>query len=170
MISLFVMEGEDSFVRPKYEGSVEEPATAVGEAEAIVETHYKFHLQDEVIKTTTDNGKNFVKAFMQFGTEVELLPNIPEVAVDTDVEGMEDVALDVQPEAGDEDEVEYISLDAILEESSGLGLNLLMYMKCAAHTVNCVASMDADKALDSTSFKSADRKIMSNAHRLWNLR
>ncbi|CAI9734396.1 XP_042229523.1uncharacterized protein LOC121871369 [Octopus vulgaris] len=43
--------------------------------------------------------------------------------------------------------------------------------KSAAHTFNLVASVDADKALDSASFKSAYRKAMSKAQRLrlWNL-
>ncbi|CAI9730030.1 Hypothetical predicted protein [Octopus vulgaris] len=87
---------------------------------------------------------------MQFGTEVELFP---EVAADPDVEGIEDVDLNVDPEAGDMDEVEYSSVDAILDESSGLGLNLPVHMKCTAPTFSLVASMDADKALENASFK-----------------
>ncbi|CAI9731009.1 Hypothetical predicted protein [Octopus vulgaris] len=86
----------------------------------MVDIHYKFHLQDKVTKNTTDNGKIFVKAFMQFGTEVELLPDIPEAVADQDMEGVEDV----NPEAGDVDKVKYISVDTILDESSGLGLNM----------------------------------------------
>ncbi|KAA0198449.1 hypothetical protein HAZT_HAZT010698 [Hyalella azteca] len=140
-------------------------------AEAIVDTHYKFHLQDKVTRTTTDNGSNFVNAFVQFGTEAELLPNIPGPAADSDMEGVEDVDIDVDPEAGSMDEVEYISVEATLEAdegSSGLSHNLPVHMRCAAHTFNLVASVDADKALDSAQFKSAYRKAMSNARALWN--
>ena len=135
-------------------------------AEAMVETHYKFHLQEKVTRTTTDNGSNFVKAFVQFGTEAELLPDIPGPAAD--VEGVEDVGLDVDPEAGAMDEVEYISVEAVLDESSSLDHNLPVHMRCAAHTFNLVASVDANKALDSAPFKSAYRKAMSKAQALWN--
>ncbi|CAI9738958.1 XP_042229523.1uncharacterized protein LOC121871369 [Octopus vulgaris] len=92
---------------------------------------------------------------MQFCTEVELLPDIPEATADPDMQGYEDADLDVDLEARDADEVEYISVVAILDESNSLDLNLPVHMKCAAHTVNLVASMDADNALDSTSYKSA---------------
>ncbi|CAI9734730.1 XP_042229523.1uncharacterized protein LOC121871369 [Octopus vulgaris] len=120
---------------------------------------------DKVTRTTTDNSKNFVTAFMQFGTEIELLLDIPETTADPDVEGVADMDLDMDPEAGDENGVWYISVDAILDESSGLGL-----MKCAVHSFNLVASVNANKALDSTSFKSANKKAMSKAQRLWNLK
>ncbi|CAI9715516.1 Hypothetical predicted protein [Octopus vulgaris] len=106
---------------------------------------------------------------MQFGIEVELLSDIPEAATDPEVEGVVDLVLDVDPEAEDVDEVEYISVDAVLDESSGLSLNLPVHMKCTAHTFKLVASLDADKALDSASFKSAYRKVMPKAQQLWNL-
>ncbi|CAI9737459.1 Hypothetical predicted protein [Octopus vulgaris] len=114
---------------------------------------------------TADNSKNFVMAFMQFGTEVELLPDIPEAAADPNMESIEDVDLDMDFEAGDVDKVEYIveSIDAILDEPSGLCLNLPVHIKCTAHTFNLEASMDADKALDSALFKSVDRKAMFKA-------
>uniref|UniRef100_A0A672F8K3 HAT C-terminal dimerisation domain-containing protein n=1 Tax=Salarias fasciatus TaxID=181472 RepID=A0A672F8K3_SALFA len=114
--------------------------------------------------TTTDNGSNFVKAFSQFGTEADLLPDIPESAADPDVEGIEDV----DPEAEAMDEVEYISVEATFDGSSGLGHNLPVHMKCAAHTFSLVASVDADKALGSTVLKSAYRKAIAKAQALWN--
>lgn len=134
-------------------------------AKAVVDIHYKFHLQDKVTRTTTDNGSNFVKAFVQFGMEVELLPDIHS---NPDMEGVEDVDLDVDHEDGDVGEVEYIPVDAALDESSGLGLSLPVHMRCSAHILNLVASVDADKALDSALFKSAYRKAMSKAQVLWN--
>jgi hypothetical protein len=97
----------------------------------------------------TDNGSNFVKVFVQFGTEAEFLPNFPGPAADSDMEGVDDVDTDVDPEAGSMDEVEYISIEATLEGDSGLGHNLPVHMKCAAHTFNLVASVDVNKVLDS---------------------
>ncbi|CAI9721765.1 Hypothetical predicted protein [Octopus vulgaris] len=124
------MEGE----KLEDDGPAEESAIAV--AETMVDTHCKFHLQDKVIRATTNNGKTCVNGFMQFGTEVEHLPDILEAAADVDVKGVEDVDMDVDPKAGDVDEVEYISVDIVLDEFSGLGLNLPVYMKCSAHTFN----------------------------------
>lgn len=113
----------------------------------MVDMYYNFHLQENVTKTTVDCGKNF-KTFLQFGTEVEWLPDIPDVAADLDVEGVEDVNLDVGPEAGNVDKVVYISVDASFGESSSLGLNLQVHMKCTAHTFNLTAIIDANKPLD----------------------
>uniref|UniRef100_A0A3B3XLC6 BED-type domain-containing protein n=1 Tax=Poecilia mexicana TaxID=48701 RepID=A0A3B3XLC6_9TELE len=129
-------------------------------AQAMLDTHSKFNLQDKVTRTTTDNGKNFVKAFVQFGAEAEFLPNIPEAAAESE----EDWIQDVDPEAGG---VEYISVDATLDKSSSLGLKLPVHMKCAAHTFNLVASVDASEALNCTLFRSAYRKAMSKARALW---
>ncbi|XP_054881487.1 uncharacterized protein LOC129355892 isoform X3 [Poeciliopsis prolifica] len=131
-------------------------------AQAMLVTHSKFNLQDKVTRTTTDNGKNFVKTFVQFGAEAEFLPNIPEAAADSE----EDWIQDVDPEAGG---VEYISVDATLDKSSNLGHNLPTHMKCAAHTFNLVASVDASEALNCALFRSAYRKAMSKARALWNL-
>jgi len=50
----------------------------------MVDIHYKFHLQNKVTRTTTDNGSNFVKAFVQFGSEADVLPIVPEPAADRD--------------------------------------------------------------------------------------
>ncbi|XP_043994868.1 uncharacterized protein LOC122843844 isoform X1 [Gambusia affinis] len=131
-------------------------------AQAMLVTHSKFNLQDKVTRTTTDNGKNFVKTFVQFGAEAEFLPNIPEAAADSE----EDWIQDVDPEAGG---VEYISVDATLDKSSNLGLKLPTHMKCAAHSFNLVASVDASEALNCALFRSAYRKAMSKAWALWNL-
>lgn len=61
------------------------------------------------------------------------------------------------PESGavNSDQVEFISLNAALDELSDQGHNLPVHMRCAAHTFNLVASVDVDKALDSGPFKTA---------------
>lgn len=74
-------------------------------------------------RTTRDDSKNF-EVFVQFGTEVELLLDIPAAAANLEVNRIEVVDLDMNPEAGDVDKVEHFSVDTILDESSGLSLNL----------------------------------------------
>uniref|UniRef100_A0A0L8H864 Uncharacterized protein n=1 Tax=Octopus bimaculoides TaxID=37653 RepID=A0A0L8H864_OCTBM len=86
---------------------------------AMVDIHYKLHLQDKVTRTTMDDGKNFVKAFMQFGTETESFPNTPETATDLDKEGVEDEDLDMDPKVGQTHSTE--AADSILKEVSGPG-------------------------------------------------
>ncbi|XP_034018620.1 uncharacterized protein LOC117503486 [Thalassophryne amazonica] len=135
--------------------------------EAMVDIHYKFHLQDKVTRTTTDNSINFVKAFVQFSTEAELFPDIPEPAADFDMD-VKDVDMDMDAKAEAMNEVEHISVESALEVCSGLGHDLPVHMRCAAHTFNLVASVDAEKALASAPFKLAYRKAMSKAQALWN--
>jgi hypothetical protein len=142
----------------------------------MVNTHYKFHLQTKVTRTTTDNGSNFVKAFVQFGSEADVLPVIPEPNHDDSDEDIDqndnnqDIDnIDVASEAVSSDQVEFISLSAALDDLSNQGHNLPVHMRCAAHTFNLVASVDVDKALDSGPFKTAYRKVMVKAQALWNL-
>ncbi|KAB7500078.1 hypothetical protein Anas_07455, partial [Armadillidium nasatum] len=70
--------------------------------EAMLNTHYKFHLQDKVTRITTDNGRNFVKTFVQFRMETELLVCTPDAA--TDSEGVENTNLDVNSDTEAMDE------------------------------------------------------------------
>ena len=52
-------------------------------AETISSVHCKFNLlQDKVTRTTTDNAKNFAKAFIQFSNAADVLPDIVEPIVD----------------------------------------------------------------------------------------
>lgn len=62
-------------------------------------------------RTPTDNGSNFVKAFVQFGKELKLLPDIRS---NPDVEKVKNMKLDVDHEDGDKSEVEYIPVDTAL--------------------------------------------------------
>jgi hypothetical protein len=41
-------------------------------------------------------------------------------------------------------------------------------MRCAAHTLNLVATSDADKALEDDTFQTAANSAMKKAHQLWN--
>lgn len=45
--------------------------------EVMVDVHYKNNIQGKVARVTTDDGSNFVKAFVEFGTETDLLQDIP---------------------------------------------------------------------------------------------
>ncbi len=53
---------------------------------AITDVHSKFKLTEKLTRTTTDNGLNFVKAFVQFSIEVDILPNLPPPVLDPEFE------------------------------------------------------------------------------------
>lgn len=107
-------------------------------------------------KTTANDSGSFSEASVQFGTEAVLLSDIPEDAVDTGIEGVEDVDLDVDPEAKDVDKVDYMSAD----EFSRLSLNLPVCINYPAYTFILLACVNADRPLDSTLVNSAFGKDM----------
>jgi hypothetical protein len=70
-----------------------------------------------------------------------------------------------------EDEVEFITLAKVFDEhaSEDEPNSLPKHMRCAAHTLNLVATKDAEKALvDDSCFKTVWRKAMGKAQSLWN--
>ena len=138
-------------------------------AETISSVHCKFNLlQDKVTRTTTDNAKNFAKAFIQFSNAADVLPDIVEPIVD------EDLIVDAEEDAsGEENCLEYISIESVVEDSfenitADDTYELPVHTRCAAHTFNLVATVDADNALDDGLFKSMYRKAMAKAQALWN--
>ena len=138
--------------------------------EVLVDIHYKFNINEKVTRTTTDNGSNFVKAFVQSATEAATLPLPPPSTSSSDDEDQpEDRDDDDDPVDHDQDDLEAVEVDNILEEAIEGGSILPTHMRCAAHTFNLVATADAGKALDeSSTFRSTYRKTLAKAQALWN--
>ncbi|XP_040908615.1 protein NLRC3-like [Toxotes jaculatrix] len=80
-----------------------------GVAGALDDVHCQYKMRDKVVRTTTDSGSNFIKAFHVFGAQKD-------AEVDED-EGDLD-ALDVS------DQVEYHDASTILDEDSGMEYQL----------------------------------------------
>jgi hypothetical protein len=55
-------------------------------ADAFTDVHSKFKLTEKLTRTTTENGLNFVKAFVQFSIKVDILPNLPPPVPDPEFE------------------------------------------------------------------------------------
>jgi len=125
-------------------------------------------------RTTTDNARNFVKAFGTFGTESGTLPGL-EVTQDVQDSDPEDSAETALLTEVDEFQAQFVSISDSLVPVSESGtiasnpLNLPGQMRCAAHTFNLVASKDADGALQDAIFKGIYRSAMAKACALWNL-
>lgn len=138
-------------------------------AAAMADIHFRFNIQDKVTRTTTDNAANFKKAFVQFSSESDVLPDVVEPEADVDLDDEPDLQqLLEDPEPTAADEVEFVQLESVFREEAAEE-TLPKHMRCAAHTMNLMATVDADKALDNGSFKAIWRKTMSKAQAFWNV-
>ncbi len=120
-------------------------------AEALESIHSEFHIQGKVTGTVTDNGRNFCKAFDLFG-EIDLVESRDEI---------EDEAQDM----------EFVDVETMLEEAEQEGIHHLPpHHRCAAHTINLIATKDADKALKSSAtFARLSRSVFGKCQAMWNM-
>ena len=129
-------------------------------AASIEEIPRKYRLSDKVTATVTDNGSNFVIAFALFASQS---PGGSDEASSHDNEEDDDVTFNdlhdlmvMDQDSGDDDltQVEY---------------ELPPHQRCAAHTLNLVASKDMHKHLSSCSFsRSVYRSAFGKCVALWN--
>lgn len=110
---------------------------------------------------------------MQFGTEADLLPDMPSTSHDVNSDTDDDVAT-LLTESDIEQDLEFISLENVLasntnEDDTMENRDLPVHMRCAAHTFNLIASKDADAALNTSIFKTPYRAAMAKARAIWNL-
>jgi hypothetical protein len=102
---------------------------------AMMELHQDFGLTNKVVGTTTDNGKNYISAFKLFAANVDIIPVID----------------DDEDEEDEEDEVDETravvmvgeALDADVEDE--VLAELPKHHRCAAHTLNLMATTDVSK-------------------------
>ncbi|GBP28277.1 hypothetical protein EVAR_11736_1 [Eumeta japonica] len=97
-------------------------------------------------QTTTDNGSNFVKAFVQFETEADLLPDMPSTSHGVNFNTNDDVAA-LLTESDIEQDLEFILLENMLANNTNEDItmenhSLPVHMRCAAHTFNLKANKD----------------------------
>jgi hypothetical protein len=136
-------------------------------AKEMSDIHSRFHLHDKVRRTTTDNASNFVKAFRHFGLETETLvegasrtATEEDEAEDEDPPELDDfLEGDEDPEADEDLVPEAVDLQDLLRRDDEAEVNNILpaHMRCAAHTLNLVATKDAKKAMDDHRFKTPFR-------------
>lgn len=122
---------------------------------AIMELHEEFGLSQKVVSTTTDNGSNYVAAFAHFAGKED---------------GAEEVGTLLHPVGDDEEEDDSATIlvgDALNEEE-GVA-DLLHNHRCAAHTLNLMATTDIRRVPGWNSGKRAPfTKLAGKAQGLWN--
>lgn len=98
-------------------------------ASALDDLHCRYKIRGKVVKTTTDSGSNFIKAFSVFSEQSHL------------------EEAEVDPESSSEEhEAEYLDTFSILEQDNGLEYQLPPHQRCSCHLLNLVATTDAAKA------------------------
>ncbi len=119
-------------------------------AGALDDVHCQYKIRGKVVKTTTDSGSNFVKAFHMFGAQ----------------DGAEDEEDDADDLA---DHTDYHDASAILDEDTGLEYQLPPHQRCACHLLNLVATTDAALAESmNETYKRLSRATFAKCQGIWN--
>jgi hypothetical protein len=167
---------------------IEGPQTFEKLAELMCDGHARFELEGKILRAVTDNGSNFCKSFRQFGPRSGLAAtdHLPPAE---DMDDVEEV-LPSQPQpqyrneredgaSGDheydvDDEIHlppgsyhHVHVAEILEDGSEEGglYKLPEHLRCAAHTMNLVASQDVKNVLENDSLHRS--AIDQKANDLW---
>ncbi|XP_067267095.1 zinc finger BED domain-containing protein 4-like [Chanodichthys erythropterus] len=114
-------------------------------AAKVSQIHAEFQIQGKVSATVTDNGSNFVKAFSEYG------------------------GCEMDDEMDNTDDVQFADVSAVLqEEEEELNFFLPPHHRCAAHTLNLIATTDLDKAASQGVSRKLYRSAMSKCAAIWN--
>ena len=120
-------------------------------ANALGDVHRQYGITRSVRVTTTDNGSNFVKAFSVFGRDRD----------DSDSE-------ESDGEAGQaHDAPVHDDVHRLLEEDDGVECELPQHRRCVCHTLQLVATTDADAAEEDAAYKRVSRSAFGKCQGLW---
>ncbi|KAL0147708.1 hypothetical protein M9458_056986 [Cirrhinus mrigala] len=122
-------------------------------AGALDDIHCQYRIRGKVVRTTTDSGSNFIKAFSVFGEQSQT----KEAESESDQDSSED------PQAV------YVDTLSILEQDSGLEYQLPPHQRCACHLLNLVATTDAAMAeKNNDTYKRLSRAAFGKCQAMWN--
>lgn len=138
--------------------------------EMISEIHGEFVGYDQcskIVYTVTDNASNFVKSFKMFGVvevpeEFQRVPPVQAQVGEPDLSSGSD-------DGGDGDEVSFSDICEIMNQPNEPLVSLPSHMRCAAHTLNLIATTDVTNALSKQggSYKKLYRGAMAKCSKLW---
>ncbi|XP_057197189.1 uncharacterized protein LOC130558653 [Triplophysa rosa] len=131
-------------------------------ASALNDIHSEFEIRGKIVRTTTDNGSNFIKAFQVFGED----ENNNAVGSDGDPGNASQPGEDEEDQEGFE-EVEFVDVSALLNEDDGLEFQLPQHQRCACHLLNLIATVDAMKATSNEAYKKVYLSTFGKCNALW---
>lgn len=142
-------------------------------ADALEDVHSKFNLRGKVTLTVTDSGSNFIKAFRLFGTDANEAiqnegSNESESGSDDEFDKDDD---DDDSESASDDDVTFEDVSKVLDaidQDEPLQRHLPQHQRCASHTLNLVASKDAEDATKLQAFRALSGEAFGKCKLLWN--
>lgn len=120
-------------------------------ATTLNDIHTEYGIRKKVVRTTTDNGSNFLKTFQVFSVDNN----------EAEEEGKED-------EEGNEMEgVKFVDMTSILDDNDIFEFELPKHQRCACHLLNLVSRVDDEKATANDGYKKLQRSTFSKCYGLW---
>jgi len=112
-------------------------------AAALDDVHAEFSIKRKIVRTTTNNGSNYVKAFAEFSKERSA------TAADSD-----DADCDDKNDMNDEKATDPIDVYLTLSKGeSKSDYSLPPHQRCACHTLNLIATTDTETAESDGTYK-----------------
>ena len=119
-------------------------------ASALESVQRDYGISRSVVMTTTDNGSNFIKAFSVFGRVQQ--------------DGNGDEERGVNGAVG----TVYHEVDHEFDTDDTAEFDFPRHHRCACHTLQLVATVDADSAEDDAVYKRISRATFAKCQVLWN--
>ena len=136
-------------------------------AGALKDIHTEFTSREKILRTTTNNGSNFLKALRVYGQTDE--NNNPEPVGECDGGGdgggQND---DYDEEEESVESVEVVDAGALLDEDDYLEYQLPKHHRCTFHLLDLVSTVDASEAEVSPLYKHVSRSTFAKCSSLWN--
>ncbi|KAL4148289.1 hypothetical protein QTP88_002565 [Uroleucon formosanum] len=117
--------------------------------------------REQLISTVTDNGSNFVKAFKNFGCEIDCNFQTDDLEFNDDRENTD------EEESTDQATFENIEVDDITTQ--GTTIFLPHNLRCASHTLSLITTTDFKNILKGTPASRINHSVMGKCTTLWNL-
>lgn len=131
-------------------------------ANALNDIHAEFEIRGKIVRTTTDNGSNFIKAFKVFGEEDE---NNNAVGLGGDGDSAQS---EEEEDVDTDEEIEFIDTSALLNNDDSFQFQLPKHQRYACHLLNLVAREDAINATSNEAYRKLYHSTFGKCYGLWN--
>lgn len=136
-------------------------------AGALNDIHTEYNISDKIMRTTTDNGSNFIKAFRIYGELDE--NNSQEPLEETRPSETAETESSQEEEEGENiEDLEFVEAGTMLDEDDGLEYQLPKHHRCACLLLNMVSTVDVSQANANTVYKRLSHSAFSKCWSLWN--